>query len=359
MKTLHWMITRLFLPIFLLAVLFFVLVLELVDFFGNLWGYLSNDVSLLMIALSVLYYLPKCLSYALPIALLFASSFTLGSLYANNELIAIFGSGVPLARLVMPLLLIGLLMSAFSFVFQEDVVIDTFKHKNELTQEMLQRRVSYSNTNVTVLSGSQRVIYHADFFNDQDQSLSGLIIIERDPDGGFLRRIDARAAQWTGDRWRLSDVRIYSWDKSHAFLVQSHRDSYVDTSLDVDPATFRRTVNSVDEMKVADARAWIQGLKRAGLPYRADLTDFYNRFAFALTCLIVTFLSTAIGGRLRKNILLMSLLSSLVISVLYYVTQMMAILLAKLGYISPLAGAWGAVILFSFAGLYLFRVARS
>jgi len=55
----------------------------------------------------------------------------------------------------------------------------------------------------------------------------------------------------------------------------------------------------------------------------------------------------------------MSLLTSLVVSVVYYVAQMMATLFAKLGYISPLTGAWGATIVFLAAGFYLFRVART
>ncbi len=359
MTLLQRMVVRLFVPIFLLATLFFVLILQLVDFFGNLWGYLANNASFGMIALSAFYYLPKCISFALPIALLFAVSFTLGTLYTNNELISIFGSGVSLYRLVTPLIALGLVFSIAGFFFQEDVVIETFQKKNQLTDAMLQRKTSYSNTNVTVLSQGERIIYNAEFYNDTTRTLSNLVIIERNAKGDFLERIDAQSATWRDRQWQLSAVRIYSWNEEHTFLVESDRPSYSEPSLAESPDTFRRSARNIDEMRMARARSWIDSLKKAGLPYRGDLTDYYNRFAFALTPFIVTFISSAIGGRFRKNILLMSLLTSLVVSVVYYVAQMMAILFAKLGYISPLSGAWGAAIVFLAAGLYLFRVART
>lgn len=359
MTTLQWMVVRIFVPIFVLAIVFFVLILELVDFFGNLWGYLANDASFRDIALASLYYAPKCISFALPIALLFAVSFALGTLYANNELIAAFGSGVSLYRLVLPLIAGGLLLSLGGFFFQEDVVIETFQKKNQITDAMLQRRASYSNTNVTVLSHGDRIIYNAEFYNDTTRTLTKVVVLERDPAGDFLERIDAQSASWQGGRWHFTNAHVYSWNADHSYIVEKDFPSYSVATLAEDPSTFRRSAGNVDEMTVRQARSWIDSLRRAGLPYRGDLTDYYNRFAFALTPFIVTFISSSIGGRFRKNILLMSLLMSLVVSVVYYVAQMMAILLAKLGYLSPLTGAWGAAILFLATGIYLFRFART
>jgi len=359
MTILQRMVVRLFIPILLVAILFFVLILQLVDFFGNLWGYLANNASFGTIALAAFYYLPKCISFALPIALLFAVSFTLGTLYTNNELISIFGCGVSLYRLVAPVIALGLLFSIGNFFFQEDVVIEAFQKKSQLTDAMLQRRTSLSNTNVTVLSRGNRIIYNAEFYNDSTRTLSNVVVVERDAEGNFLERIDAQSATWKNDKWQFANARVYTWNSPHTFLVEEDRPEYAEPSLTESPETFRRSASNIDEMRMSQARNWINSLKKAGLPYRGDLTDYYNRFAFALTPFIVTFISSAIGGRFRKNILLMSLLTSLVVSVVYYVAQMMAILLAKLGYISPLTGAWGAAIVFLAAGLYLFRVART
>jgi lipopolysaccharide export LptBFGC system permease protein LptF len=55
----------------------------------------------------------------------------------------------------------------------------------------------------------------------------------------------------------------------------------------------------------------------------------------------------------------MSLLMVLVISVVYYVAQMVTATLSKFGYIPPLAAAWSPFSVFLVLGLMLFRTART
>jgi lipopolysaccharide export system permease protein len=357
MKTLHGMVLKNFLPVFLTALAFFVLVLELVDLFKNLWRFLSNDVSFTQMLSVAVYYLPKCIMFGLPIALLFSVAFTLGSFYSNNELISVFGSGISLFRLVLPLILAGLVLSVASFYFEEIVVIDSFRIKNQLTGEFLGRRQSQSNTNVTVVG--ENIIYHCDYYNDSSETLSGLIVLERDNEGRFIRRIDAEWATWDGNLWELHRCRIFTWDHEGKFLTEQKENLLKENKINEPPGTFRKTMKNVEELRIAEAGEWIESRRKAGLPHRELLTDYYKRYSFALTPLMVTFLSSALGGSFRKNILLMSLLSSLVLTVIYYVFQMVMVIFANLGFISPMAGAWAPFFFFSAAGIWLFRIART
>ncbi|HAK47629.1 MAG TPA: YjgP/YjgQ family permease, partial [Spirochaeta sp.] len=153
--------------------------------------------------------------------------------------------------------------------------------------------------------------------------------------------------------------RRYYYNETSGFYEINYEDVYTNTELDTDPFTFRRVVRDVDEMNMNDARFWIKSLRKAGLPYAEALTTYYKRFSFALTPFIVCLLSAAIGGRFRKNILLMSLLTSLIISVVFYVMQLVFTILANLGYISPAAGAWIPFIFFCIIGFFLYRFAQS
>jgi lipopolysaccharide export system permease protein len=65
------------------------------------------------------------------------------------------------------------------------------------------------------------------------------------------------------------------------------------------------------------------------------------------------------GGRFRKNILLMSLLTSLGAAVLFYVSEMITMMMAKLGYIPPFVGAWFPVMMFIVVGGLLLRSAKT
>jgi lipopolysaccharide export system permease protein len=359
MRSLVTMIIRAIVPVFLVALLFFVLILQLVDLFANLWRYVENDVSFGQIGLVALYYLPKCITFSLPIASLFAVAFTLGTYQANNELIALFGSGISLARFTMPLLILGALLSLGSFFFEDRVVIDTYRQKNELSRQLLRENRSLSRSRPTVLDHNNTVIYHAEYYNNNNQTLSDLTIVERTPEGQMLRRIDADWAEWVESSWTLHDVRIFNWIQETGEVLQENRTTYRNEKLNAPTDNFRKSDKEVEEMPLAEAKQWIDSLIRSGLPYREMLTNYYRRFSFALTPFIVVLISAALGGRFKKNILLMSLLTSLSVSVLYYVFQMITVIMANHGYITPLAGAWTPFLFFTFLGGVLFKFSRS
>jgi len=87
------------------ALAFFCFVLLLVDLLANLWQYLLEGASLGVIARISFLYIPKAVSFSIPLAVLFGAAFTLSSLYASNELTVIFASGVSLLRFTLPLLI--------------------------------------------------------------------------------------------------------------------------------------------------------------------------------------------------------------------------------------------------------------
>ncbi len=361
MITLRNMVLRQFIPVFFVTMIFFIILLQLADLFGNMWQFMNNEVSIKSILYISFLYIPKCISFSLPIALLFAISFTLGNLYANNELIAIFGSGISLIRFTSPLLIAGILFCFISFYFEDLVVIPSFKLKNSTSMEMKGLKPSYSNTNVTIISGQGNVIYNLDYYNDESMTMSNVIVIRRDDGGSFINRLDGESAKWNDDEslWEFKKCRLFKWDSEGNYVEEENLSSYSDALFNEDPETFRKVTRNVDEMPIADAKKWILSLQKAGLPYRDSLTDYYARFSFALTPFIVAMISCALGGKFKKNILLMSLLSSLILSVVYYVIQMIMALMAKLGHIPPLAGAWTSVFIFLIVGLGLFRTAKN
>ncbi|MDR2901229.1 MAG: LptF/LptG family permease, partial [Treponema sp.] len=131
-----------FFPIFLASIFMFVSLVILIDLFANLWRYLNSDVSFLNMMKISLYYIPKGISYALPVALLFATAYTLGDLYARNELTAVFSSGIPYRRFVIPFIILGIFVSIISFFFEDLVVIPTLKEKNFLSKSVLNQNFS-------------------------------------------------------------------------------------------------------------------------------------------------------------------------------------------------------------------------
>ena len=344
-----------FFPVFLVAVAMFMMLLSLIDLFAHLVRYLTYEVSARDILRVSLYYLPKSFSFALPVSLLFAVAYTLGDLYAYNELTSVFCSGIPFRRFSLSLLVIGLSASVFSFFFDDIVVIPTLKMKNDLSRILLHESQPENRADIVIKARDGRLIYAVDYFDHEAGVLNGLIIIEQDERGRLVSLTRAPRAQWTGTYWQLVNPAIYSWGEGFMqYSTSGYSDEYREQ-----PDTFRRNMVNVEELKVRDARLLVQDLKTAGLPYVSALAHYHHRFSFASVSFVVIILSISMGGRFKKNVLLMSLLSSLVAAVVFYVTEMLSMMMAHSGYIAPITGAWFPVLLFVAIGLFFLRTAKT
>ena len=108
-------------PLFLaLGVLTFVMLL------GNLIKLtdlvINKGVNIFSISKLFLFMMPYLLTYTLPIASLTAVLLSLGRLSSDNEIIAIRASGINLFSLILPLLIMGLILSLILVIFNDRVI---------------------------------------------------------------------------------------------------------------------------------------------------------------------------------------------------------------------------------------------
>ena len=356
MKILQRYLLQLFFPVFMITILFFILLLQLGDLFLNLAQYLQNQVRFVTLLRVMYLYLPKCVSFAMPLSVLFASSYTMGNMYAKNELTSIFASGMPLAVLVAPLVLCGFLLSIGMFYFEDRILIHFQRQKIALVNSILEPQQNLNSSDLVILSESGKVVYFADYYDDNQKELSNVLIVVRTESGDISTIIKGNSAQWQTDHWEVTDKSIYAFTAENDVIYQ---DAIDERLFSEPPETFQRNITSIDEMTIAQAKLFIENLQKMGLPSHEYLSQYYRRFSFPFTTFIVLFFSVSVGGRFKKNILLMSLLFSLALAILYYVTEMMTMLFAKWEYISPLAGAFLPFLIFTALSVAMLKIART
>ena len=347
------------LPLFLGAMFFFALVLNLVDLFMNIATYLQNNCSGKEMLLVMLYYIPKTVWYAVPVAILFSTSYALSEMYASNEIQALLASGVSLFRFTVPILIVSLLMAYGLFHFENRFVVQTYEQKTTLQDALLQKTKNENNSNVIVLSENGRIVYSASRYFESQKRLLNCYFIFRGEDRALEAIIYSLQATWNEEEehWDLEMPKQYS---------------YVDDTIKITPCSeelisqltesyeiFRKTNVNVQSVTAEEAKVYINHLKKAGLPYNEELSEYYKKFAFPFIVFIVVFLSIGLTGKTRKNVLLISLASCIAASVLFYVSMMVTMVLAKHGYISAFAGAWSPVIFFTIISIVLLRFART
>lgn len=122
MKKLNWFITKAFIGPFVLTFLIVIFALML----QFLWLYIDELVGKGLSAGVILEFLAwgsaTLIPLALPIATLLASIMTLGGMGENNELLAMKSAGVPLQRILTPLVVISFIISIGAFFASNNLI---------------------------------------------------------------------------------------------------------------------------------------------------------------------------------------------------------------------------------------------
>ena len=346
-------------PLFFGAMFFFALVLNLVDLFMNIATYLQNNCSGKDIMMVMAYYIPKTVWYAVPVAILFSTSYALSEMYAANEIQALLASGVSLFRFTVPLLIVSLVMAYGLFVFENKFVVQTYEKKTTLQDALLNKTKNENNNDVIVLSDNGRIIYSAARYIENQKKLRTCYFVFRGEQRELLAIIYCKQALWNAERqvWELENPVQYE-PVDDTLKITTVNYDYVN-SLTESYEIFRKTNVDVQSVSASEAKVYIKHLKKAGLPYNEELSEYYKKFAFPFIVFIVVFLSIGLTGKTRKNVLLISLASCISASVLFYVTMMVTMVLAKHGYISAFSGAWSPVIFFTIISVVLLKFART
>lgn len=359
MKLVGYLLKKI-IPLFIGAVLFFALVLNLVDLFMNLTTYLQNGCSWHDIGVVMLNYIPKTIWYAVPVAILFSTSYTLSNMYANNELEALFASGVSLFKFTFPVLLLSFILSFVLFAFENGLVVQTYEKKVKLQNQLLQKFESDNNNNVIVISDNGKTIYNAARYYEETKRLQNLYLVFRDDNKNLICIIHSDIAAWDFDagHWRLQNALEYVRNEQGRFITTAF-DSSLEEKLTESYKIFRKNIVDIQSVSAKEAKIYIDHLRKAGLPFGEQLSEYYKKFAFPFIVFIVVFLSIGLTGKTKKNVLLISLASCISASVLFYVMHMVTMVFAKHGYISPFSGAWSPVILFTIASIILLKYSRT
>nr|WP_318659287.1 LptF/LptG family permease [uncultured Treponema sp.] len=355
-----WYVFKMFLPLLFGMLFLFIFGFEIGDLFMNIWKYIFNNVPVKEVLHIMLLYIPKTITYALPLSILFGICYMLCSLASQNELVAFFASGVSYIRFVLPLIIFALILSHAYMVFEDKVVVPTYKQYTDLKNELLHIEQNKNSTNITIRSENGKIIYKADTYESSSKRLHGLLVIVRNDEAVITDIIKAAYAVWSEDRavWVLSSPVVYSLNEEGE-LSSGYMRPQLEELLIESPDTFKNNEVDVETVTIAQAKEYLRYLQRTGLPGGKAYSVYYKKFSFPYVILIVTFLAIGLTGRSRRNIFIISMFISLSASVVFYVLQMVTMLLAENGYIVPAAGAWLPVIIFLIISVLLLKNSKT
>ena len=156
---------------------------------------LSKNVSLKNVSLIILYSIPAIVAFALPFASLVAGLMSIGRFSSDNEILALQASGVSYKRIFIPVIIIGVFLSLFSFI-----VSDYFLPVSTIKFGKLYREILYSSPELELESNSIKHFQDSILItgNVKNRSINNLIIFDK-TDKNNNRIISAARAELSSD----------------------------------------------------------------------------------------------------------------------------------------------------------------
>ena len=358
MKTLDRYLLREWLRVSLITLLGFPILVMVIDLTDKLDRYMSRGITKGAVALSYVFDLPEKMFQVLPVAVLFATVFTVGALGRHSELTAAKASGISFHRLVRPLFiaagaafLIGLLLGELSPVVQTR------------RMELLGERQIRSST------GRYNFVYRADggwVYAIRALELSTRemrdLIMEREGTGAAYPTIVLAAQRGvygdTTHRWTLHDGALrYLGGPLEEFAFQF--DSMRTRRLSERPVDLLAEPKAPEEMRYAELGRYIDALARSGSDTRKLRVDRALKIAIPFICLLIALFGAPLAISSPRSGAAWGVAVSLATTFVVLLMFQLSKAVGAGGVLPPFLAAWMPNILVGVAAVYLLRKAQT
>ena len=340
-----------------LAVLIFIYVV--INLFDNLGKFLAKNATAIDIIIYYFYLIPSYIVLLIPVAAIMAVFFVFGVMTKNRELIALKISGLNINRLFSLILITGIVLSIFTFVFQETVGVwaqtKTFEHKREHIDK--QPRRSSTHRRKFFYSGEGDWVYFIKNFDGEKGIMNDIILWEITKENRIKKRIDATVGRYE-NIWIFENTTVRDFDTLGEEDVRTYPILEM-PELKEKPKDFLQRIKQLEELSFLEIYRFVRKRSRAGEDVAKEEVELNYRFSYPIITIIVLLICLPISVVLKKGGIAIGLGISIVLAFIYWgmIQSCRAYGVASL--MNPLVAAWLPNIVFGALGLiFVLKVRR-
>jgi len=321
-------------------------VISIVDRMDELIPYIHSTGTLVLLGILKT---PEYLRYLLPMASLLCSIFVISSASRRNEIIAIKASGVNLKSFFIPFIAAGILLVTVDFVIAEFIAPASLRESNDIVYSLKGgKKISYQEGNIWIRA-KNGLLVRAKLFVPQEMELYGISVFYIH-DGKLTKRVEARKGRWSGQDWRLRQVREFDLKrKTVRYMPEKLLKGVGETAI------LEREKNRLSEMSVMELIRHERRLRKAGYRNTKMKVDIQSRLSYPLANLFMVMIGIVLSLKSRKGKGMVSAGAGILISLAYWVIYTLSLSLGYAGVVPPFVSAWivPAAFLALGGGLYL------
>jgi len=325
----------------------FLVIFFIVDMVENLRKILDSDAPVITAAVYSLLNLPWLFNISLPVAVLLASVLTFTTLVKYNELVSIKSAGISLYRLVVPMIVLGILISIFSFYFGEIIVIKSSRKRFDIAREYSLRgakRVALRRFNLNFQEGKNRNISIGVYkFRDMKGERINIQYFRNE---SLFQRLDAAEMIWDEEnsKWIFNNVILRKFDREKEVILSSEQVDTVDIRLT--PAGLKEENRKPEEMSYWELGKFVRNLEANGIEARNWKVNHIFKISLSFTNFVIILIGIPVAVSRVKGGTAFGVGMALFISFIFYGFIKFGQTLAKQGIVEPIVGVWLGNVIF-------------
>lgn len=309
-----------------------------------------NEVAVFTVAKMLLYRIPATAVMTLPIATLFATLLAVGRLVQDSEMTVMRGSGVSFPRLILPILVLGILISAGTYLASEYIVPQAnHKFENILRQIIFSEGIPVVEENVFFHGGDDRYFYIGEV-QTKTNELRNILVYQLGT-SQFPSIVSAKTGMFQKNVWVLFDGVTQELDDD-GFVQFETRFQRMEIVTEQEGEIFLGNQRTVDEMSRKELGEYIERFQRGGLKVRSFVVDYHMKLSLPMASFVFALFGAPLALR-GKGGRSFGIVVSLIILLFYYVAISVSRSLGINEVFTPLMAAWLVNVLFAVAGFAL------
>ena len=359
MKIIDKYIFRGFILPFLWCVFIFITMAIIIDIFSFIDDIVKYKIPLGSLLSFYVFYCPTIFIQVAPMAALLSTIYMLSGLNKNNEIIAMKASGLSLWRIILPILVIGTVISGCVFIINDKVIPVSSKVYNLIRREELEKGKKAKHPkildNVALYGSGNRIIFSRSY-DTEKKILEDVIMHEHDKNQNLISKTTAQKAVWTGDGWRFHKVIIYKTDNAGRLLGEPVFFEDEILPLKERPSDFVNNELRSEFMSYRDLKIYISKFRGAGARVvRSLLVDLHYKVSLSFISLVIILLGVPFAITSARGGVIIGVGTSIVLGLLYFAGISIGVALGKSGLLPPFIAAWFGNIVFGGIGIYLIK----
>jgi len=326
------------LVIYFILVLFGLSVLFLaVDFLSKFW---SISMPINQVLTLYIYKIPEALRQFVPVACLMATLLVVSTMSKQNEVIALYASGISTIRLASTFILVFAALSSISFVVFDPLVPNLEKKKQLLERGLPTDEgamLSFNKDRFWYRSG--KVIYNVGHFDPQKNILEDVNLFVLTPAGNISQKIRARRATFIDNDWTVENGFVTTYPESHFPKVEPFTSQR--GLIPEKPGDYKTLEVQPETMQLKELKKFIARNRSYGLDTTRQQVSYYERLAMVFTPVIFVLLGIAFALKpLKTQSVAKGVAFCFLVVFIYLIIFRLMISVGKGGHLPPLVAGW-------------------